>query len=61
MRQFSDPFQHINAGARGNGGAASMQSGQSGSQMGGTDASFPQGATTQPGKGAGAGAGRKDA
>lgn len=61
MRQFSDPFQHISAGTRGNGGAASMQSGQGGSQMGGSDPGIQQGATTQPGKSPGAGAGRKDA
>lgn len=61
MRQFSDPFQHISAGMRGNGGAASMQSGQGGSQMGGSDPGIQQGATTQPGKSPGAGASRKDA
>jgi phasin family protein len=61
MRQFSDPFQHISAGMRGNGGAASMQSGQSGSQMGGTEAGVHQGATPQPGKSPGAASpGRKD-
>lgn len=65
MRQFSDPFQTAGAGMRGNGGAASMQSGQSGSQMGGgSDPGMQQGAAAQAaqaGKGAGAGAARKDA
>lgn len=58
MRQFSDPFQTMGAATRGNGGAASMQSGQSGNQMGGSDAGTQQGAPAQPGKGPGAG--RKD-
>lgn len=63
MRQFSDPFQHI-TGARGNGGAASMQSGQAGSQMGGTDTmhqTSAQTAQSQAGKSTTAGAPRKDA
>ncbi len=71
MRKFSDPFQ-TSAGARGNGGAASMQQGaQSGSQMGssGSDAqagssSMQQSAASQAaqaGKGTSAGAPRKDA
>ena len=60
MRQFSDPFQ-TSAATRGNGGAASMQSGQGGSQMGGAEGGIPQGAAAQPGKGTGPGAGRKDA
>jgi phasin family protein len=68
MRQFSDPFQTGAAGARGNGGGAgaTMQSGQGGSQMGGsgTDPGKQQGAAaaaaqaTQAGKGPGASAPR---
>jgi phasin family protein len=61
MRQFSDPFQHISTGMRGNGGAASMQSGQGGSQMGGSDAGLQQGTPAPTGKGPGSGGGRKDA
>jgi phasin family protein len=65
MRKFSDPFQTVGAGMRGNGGAASMQSGQSGSQMGGgADAGMQQSAAAQAAqasKGAGAGPARKDA
>ncbi|MDB5933971.1 MAG: granule-associated protein [Massilia sp.] len=75
MRQFSDPFQHV-TGARGNGGAASMQGAQGassmqgaqgGGQMGSADtmqqsASAPQTAqASQAGKGTSAGASRKDA
>lgn len=65
MRKFSDPFQTVGAGMRGNGGAASMQSGQSGSQMGGgADAGMQQSAAAQAAqasKGAGTGPARKDA
>ena len=61
MRQFSDPFQHISTGMRGNGGAASMQSGPGGSQMGGSDAGIQQGTPAPTGKGPGSGGGRKDA
>jgi phasin family protein len=69
MRKFSDPFQTVGAGMRGNGGAASMQGSQGGSQMGstGSDASSVQqtaaaqaAQAAQAGKGAGAGAARKD-
>jgi phasin family protein len=64
MRKFSDPFQTVSAGARGNGGAASMQQGsQSGSQMGSEASSMQQTAAAQAaqaGKGTSAGATRKE-
>jgi phasin family protein len=66
MRKFSDPFQHI-AGARGNGGATTMQSSQNGSQMGSgtTDLHAAGGMSaaqsSQGSKGTSAGASRKDA
>lgn len=71
MRKFSDPFQTVGAAVRGNGGAASMQSAQGGSQMGGSASDLESGAgsmqqsaasqAAQAGKGAGAGGPRKDA
>jgi phasin family protein len=65
MRKFSDPFQTTGAAVRGNGGAASMQGAQGGSQMGGADAvggmqQSTAGQAAQSSKGAGSGA-RKDA
>lgn len=70
MRKFSDPFQTVGAGARGNGGAASMQQGsQSGSQMGGASESQPGSSSmqqtaaaqaAQAAKGTSAGATRKE-
>jgi phasin family protein len=55
MRKFSDPFQS-GASSRGNGGAASMQSGtQSGSQMGGSSDQSAS-SQTQAGKGTSPGA-----
>jgi phasin family protein len=67
MRKFTDPFQNMGAGSRGNGGAASMQNGQSGSQMGtGTTDLHGTGGmsaaqSSQGSKGTSAGASRKDA
>ena len=66
MRKFSDPFQTMSSGARGNGGAASMQQGsQSGSQMGSSGSDVQAGSqaaqAAQAGKGASAGSTRKDA
>jgi phasin family protein len=68
MRKFSDPFQTMGAGTRGNGGAASMQQGsQSGSQMGSSasesqpgSSSMQQTAAAQAAKGSSAGAARKE-
>jgi phasin family protein len=65
MRKFSDPFQNI--APRGNGGAATMQNGQNGSQMGSgtTDLHAAGGMSaaqsSQGSKGTSAGAARKDA
>jgi phasin family protein len=68
MRKFSDPFQNAAArGNGGNGGSASRQGAEAGSQMGGSGdtpatGGMPQGAagqSAQGGKGAGASA-RKD-
>lgn len=63
MRKFSDPFQTVGAGMRGNGGAgASMQGAQGGSQMGGSGSSDMSGsAAHQAGKAPGTTTGaRKD-
>ncbi|MES2760254.1 MAG: phasin family protein [Pseudomonadota bacterium] len=63
MRKFSDPFQ-TGASSRGNGGAASMQSGQGGSQMGSSSdqsVSSQSSQASQAGKGTSPGAARKDA
>ena len=69
MRKFSDPFQGASAATRGNGGAASMQGAQGGSQMGGAGADIPGGSSmqqsaatqaTQVAKGAGSSGARKD-
>jgi phasin family protein len=70
MRKFSDPFQHLAATMRANGGAgASMQGAQGAGQMGGTRSDIPGGSGTQhsaaaqaaqASKGAGASGARKD-
>ncbi|WP_426174697.1 phasin family protein [Massilia sp. TWR1-2-2] len=68
MRKFSDPFQ-TSASSRGNGGAASMQSGSHGGSQGGSQSGSSMGGSSdqsvssqaQAGKGTSPGATRKDA